>query len=60
MNRRDDALVTIGYVRTSWLIQVIGSGIYREFGGCLGKQGIGFFKVKWGTKVKMSKHMHHM
>ena len=31
---------------------IIGSSIYREFGGCLGKQSIGFFMVKWGTKVR--------
>ena len=42
IQRRDDVLVTIEYIRTSYYVQVIGSSIYREFGGCLGKQGIGF------------------
>ena len=39
--RRGGILVTIEQVRTSYLVQVIRSGIYREKRGSLGKQGIG-------------------
>ena len=33
MNRGETLLVIIEQVRTSWFVQVIGSGIYRENGG---------------------------